>query len=109
MNIKELGLSTRAYHILKRNFIDTVEQLEGKSREDLMNMPGVGFGTAYEIIARVKAVNTTNADHIRSMTDEELAHEIMCPYHIEPDMCNSVKTCNECCLDWLKQPYEEER
>lgn len=51
----------------------------------------------------------TNADHVRSMTDEELAHEIMCPYHTEPDMCNSVKTCNECCLDWLKQPYKEER
>lgn len=50
----------------------------------------------------------TNADHIRSMTDEELAVEIMCPYHIEPEMCNTIKTCNDCCLDWLKQPYKEE-
>ena len=50
----------------------------------------------------------TNADHIRSMTDEELAPVIMCPYDVGPDLCNSVKTCNECCLDWLKQPYEEE-
>ena len=50
----------------------------------------------------------TNADHIRSMTDEELASEIMCPYSIEPDLCNSVKTCNECCLEWLKQPYKED-
>lgn len=50
----------------------------------------------------------SNADHIRSMSDEELASEIMCPYSIEPDLCNSVKTCNECCLEWLKQPYKED-
>ena len=50
----------------------------------------------------------TNAQYIRSMTDEELASEIMCPYSIEPDLCNSVKTCNECCLEWLKQPYKED-
>lgn len=50
----------------------------------------------------------TNADHYRSMTDEELAVEIMCPYHIEPEMCNRTDTCVACCLEWLKQPYREE-
>ena len=50
----------------------------------------------------------TNADTIRSMSDEELAVEIMCPYHIEPDMCNRTGTCVECCLEWLQQPAEED-
>ena len=49
----------------------------------------------------------TNADRIRAMTDEELALEIMCPYHVEPDLCSGVKTCNECCLDWLRQIVED--
>ena len=49
----------------------------------------------------------TNADHIRSMTDEELAKAIACPYAIDPDQCNRVDNCNDCCLDWLKQPYKE--
>ena len=70
---------------------------------------------AYEMaIAALRDQNVTdtnvptNADHIRSMTDEELAVEIMCPYHIEPEMCNRTDTCVACCLEWLKQPYREE-
>ena len=59
-------------------------------------------------------VQTTNADHIRSMTDEELAKflleimrnsvcfgEGMFPYH----PCPQGQDCEKCGLGWLKQPY----
>lgn len=101
MNIKELGLSTRAYHIMKRNFIDTVEQLVGKSREDLMNIPGVGFGTATEIIARVRAVKMTNADNIRSMTDKELADFL---YRVMHSTRKAAR--GEQVLEWLQTSVE---
>lgn len=59
----------------------------------------------------------TNADHIRSMTDEELAKwllrvspEAPCfgegafPYH----PCPQDQDCKKCGIDWLKQPYKED-
>lgn len=70
--------------------------------------------------SRIKCMNynrkpPTNADHIRSMTDEELAafmdrcemsdidySKTFC------DMCEGQFTCDQCRLDWLKQPYKEE-
>ena len=68
----------------------------------------------YEIRTMTPA---TNADHIRSMTDEELAVFLMelmfktpCfgegvfPYH----PCPQEQNCRECGLDWLKQPYKED-
>ena len=54
------------------------------------------------------------ADHIRSMTDEELAGFLYptfscygCParYYCERD--DIVVDCNELVADWLKQPYKE--
>ena len=50
----------------------------------------------------------TNAQYIRSMSDEELASVIMCPYDVEPDLCYSRKSCYACSLDWLKLPYKED-
>lgn len=50
----------------------------------------------------------TNADKIRSMTDEELARvmDMVCP----PDTaCNDGQQCIKCWIEWLKQPAEEER
>lgn len=52
-------------------------------------------------------VPMTNADHIRAMSDEELASVIMCPYDVEPNLCYSRKSCYACSLDWLKLPYKE--
>lgn len=54
----------------------------------------------------------TNADHIRSMTDEELAEwygEGMCGGQTV-DACRKKfhGNCSACALDWLKQPYKEE-
>lgn len=63
--------------------------------------------------SRRKATSVvTNADHIRSMTDEELAKWL-------EQWCNNGEMCYSCpldaCpsdtklsfLDWLKQPYKE--
>lgn len=55
-----------------------------------------------------KASQITNADKIRSMTDEELARvmDMVCP----PDTaCNDGQQCIKCWIEWLKQPAEEER
>lgn len=49
----------------------------------------------------------TNADRIRSMSDEELAKIIRCPYEIDEEPCVNPGSCLDCCLDWLQQPEEE--
>ena len=56
----------------------------------------------------IKPTPYTNADHIRSMTDEELAAYILCPRDLDPrkTVCTDL-TCIECAKDWLKQPYKE--
>ena len=55
------------------------------------------------------AVVVTNADHIRAMTDEELAYLIrrgVCELiGATQDHCET-NTCVDCVLDWLKQPAE---
>lgn len=54
-----------------------------------------------------KASQITNADKIRSMTDEELARvmDMVCP----PDTaCNNGQQCIKCWIDWLKQPAKED-
>nr|DAJ72312.1 MAG TPA: Protein of unknown function (DUF1244) [Caudoviricetes sp.] len=53
----------------------------------------------------------TNADRIRSMTDEELAVNMMCPNEnglAEID-CDKNDNCNcyECLLKWLRAESEE--
>ena len=51
----------------------------------------------------------TNADRIRSMTDEELANIIECPYgnpYFDEHLpCKG--SCHDCLLIWLHQPAEE--
>lgn len=61
-----------------------------------------------------KIKSQTNADHIRSMSDEELATSdlLSCPYrkylHDECKFgwCMREQTCEECILEWLKQPAD---
>lgn len=53
----------------------------------------------------------TNADRIRSMSDEELAMNMMCPNEnglgeIECDKSDSCN-CYECILKWLQSEVEE--
>ena len=52
----------------------------------------------------------TNADHIRSMTDEELAKLLLdgVAEKVCPNGCDGCDgDCEGHMLDWLKQPYEE--
>ena len=52
----------------------------------------------------------TNADKIRSMTDEELANIVECPYgnpYFDEHLpCKG--SCHDCLLIWLQRPVEEE-
>ena len=51
----------------------------------------------------------TNAERIRSMTDEELASVVMCPADITggDTECDQHHNCNECTFDWLQRESEE--
>ena len=56
----------------------------------------------------------TNADRIRTMTDEELAESrMLCPYtDVEANVCakwftaDGARDCASCALDWLRQESE---
>ncbi len=53
----------------------------------------------------------TNADRIRSMSDEDLAINMMCPNEnglaeIDCDKCDNCN-CYECLLKWLQSEVEE--
>ena len=53
----------------------------------------------------------TNADKIRSMSDEELAGFLSFNGDVEychAGMCKAGETCRICCLKWLQQPAEED-
>ena len=59
-------------------------------------------------------IKQTNADRIRSMTDEELALAIMCPAEYDlnfnkNEKCNGEmnKNCYECSLKWLQEERED--
>lgn len=55
-------------------------------------------------------VGKTNADHIRSMTDEELARVMRgcdCPPSKRGMYCDETR-CEACWLEYLKQPYKED-
>jgi hypothetical protein len=55
-----------------------------------------------------KSKPQTNGDHIRAMTDEELAKLV--PDWSYTAACNAnnicYHECEKCTLNWLKQPYE---
>lgn len=59
-----------------------------------------------------KSKPLTNADRIRAMTDEELAYWMTHLHedgHCLNERCQIFldKTCEECVIDWLKQPAKE--
>jgi hypothetical protein len=79
------------------------EDLEEKGRLD--PCPG------YEKCQHFKPYRMTNADHIRSLSDEELAKTFdidfaTCPPNVEEDKwCDKDADCKGCWLEWFKQPY----
>ena len=67
-----------------------------------------------ELKTLFRPIKQTNADRIRSMTDEELALAIMCPAEYDlnfskNEKCNGEmnKNCYECSLKWLLVESEE--
>lgn len=119
MKIEELGLSARAYNVLKRGRIDTVEQLQQLSDDDLLCFRNMGVGTLKEIREKVAYVKTmTRADLIRSMSDEELAaywsdhyddfcqSKPECGDLLNVDKCIPDHWCVACVLEWLRKPAE---
>ena len=63
-----------------------------------------------EEIIKETSKSKTNADRIRSMSDEELAMNMMCPNEngLGEIECNKDDRCNcyECILKWLKSKVE---
>lgn len=89
-----------------------------------IDVPGVSASTLEDkSIQRVgydelktlfRPIKQTNADRIRSMTDEELAANMMCPAEYDlnfnkNEKCNGEmnKNCYECLLKWLRAESEE--
>ena len=67
-----------------------------------------------ELKTLFRPIKQTNADRIRSMTDEELAANMMCPAEYDlnfnkNEKCNGEvnKNCYECLLKWLRAESEE--
>ena len=67
--------------------------------------------TALVCVDRVIGKPMTNADRIRSMSDEEMAEFIssipMCVGEDEDLNCE-IDVCKECFLKWLQQPAEDD-
>ena len=53
MLIEELNFSLRVYNCMKRNKIDTVEQLGEMSDDDLMSIRGFGVGCLKEVREKI--------------------------------------------------------
>ena len=56
MSIDELELSVRAFNCLKRSGINTVQELVGKTHEDMMKVRNLGNKSLEEIKAKIKAL-----------------------------------------------------
>lgn len=51
------------------------------------------------------AVPTTNADRIRSMSDEQMAKELI---DMIADLCEDGVPCYDLALEWFRKPAEED-
>ena len=118
VKIENLNFSVRVYNCLKRAGIDTVEQLEKMSDNDLMALRNFGVSCLAEVRQKVAQVKKpfTNGDRIRAMADEELAvfllkvedgdftvdvcFEENCPWAKCPDDCTGAA------IRWLQRPAE---
>lgn len=106
-----LSLSNNPYEVLRASKAGKQNPLIiylGKSSEHLSfadrNMPVIGA------FLRDKKKPQTDADRIRSMTDEELAEVLFgsCIEHMGVEECSHPEeACKSCVLDWLKAESEE--
>ena len=56
MGIEELGLSVRAYNGLYRWNLRLVREVAKLNEDELLKVPGIGRGTAKEIMKKIKEV-----------------------------------------------------
>lgn len=100
----------------KKDFCDGIENClscefanwEGSVKEDEISLIlSKIFGEDYNLDLLKEQKTQTNADKIRSMTDEELARtmDMVCPLDTA---CNDGQQCIKCWIDWLKQPAKED-
>lgn len=89
------------------------DDFETCSEQDLFVNAWMPLPEPYQVCAENAHTKKlqTNADRIRSMTDEELAIHMMCPNdmglaEIECDKSDSCN-CYECLLKWLRAESEE--
>lgn len=131
MKIEELNLTIRTYNGLKRNHIDTVEQLQRMTDEDLCRLRGIGPMCHGEIRSKLRNMKLlTVAGKIRTMTDEEMADKIfrldlrLCETGLDFTklFCDGQAGCIDeegnincddkkrraCVLRWLRSPAKEE-
>lgn len=101
MPIEELNFSLRTHNCLRRAGIDTVEQLSKMSDDVLMKIRNFGPKCLAEVRTKIAPPRKTNADHIRAMSDVELAEVLL----NDGDFTfGSAKAA----LNWLQQPAEED-
>ena len=127
MKIEELGLSTWAYHPLKRAGINTVGQLRRLHDVELMAIRGFGASSLEEVHSKlVDCPATTNGEWLREMSDPELADLLLsfsdldekigfckadpkCEALMEREEEIPPAWCKACVVKWLRSPAEEER
>lgn len=137
MKIEDMDFTVRTYHALKRGRIDTVEQLQRMTDDDLLMLRNFGVRCLEEIRSKVQHIPTelphtqSIGDKIRAMfaTDEGIAkillgleisfedtgREFTLLYCDGKNNCvneNGGITCTDemrkaCILRWLRQPAEE--
>ena len=77
MGIENLDLSARAYLLLKRNYINTIEQLENINDNDLMNVRNMGKKTFAEIKQKLNEFHIT-MNRCEFCKDLDNIYEIVC-------------------------------
>lgn len=101
-----LPLSKNPYEVLRASKMGISNPLivySGKSKEHL------SFANEWLPVLEAFLHKKTNAERIRSMTDEELAMAIMCPAEFtgSDKVCDFSHDCKDCTLAWLQKESEE--
>lgn len=115
MKIEDLGLSAKAYHVLKEAQIDTVEQLGEVLSNPFVKIGSIGSSVFNEIQEKLAAHPLTNGERIRAMSDEELAELLnrvqqpcnFCQLAFWEGACTET-LCDDAMMNWLKQPAKED-
>lgn len=113
MKIENLNFSVRTYNILKRGKIDTVEQLQQLSDDELMCVRNLGRHSLEEIHEKLESYTMTNGDSIRNMDDEELAWKLIFyrddwgDYETPVGYYDKAEEAHRKTVEWLKQPIRE--